>query len=85
MSVSVKTTTSLELGASELLFEILNMVPDTGFDVRPDGERFVVVRSVGSGSETTRINVIVNRLQELTERVARPVASMAHPSGCFHF
>ena len=70
MSVSVQTSPPVELGTPRLLFEVANMVP--GFDVHPDGERFVVVTSGGSDSSTSQINVVLNWLEELTERVPSP-------------
>ena len=69
LSVSVQFTPSLELGAPTLLFEIPNMLPTRLFDVHPDGERFVVVRSVDSKSSTSQINVVLNWTEELTDRV----------------
>ena len=38
------------------------------FDVHPDGERFVVVRSV-TDSGTSQINVVLNWTEELADRV----------------
>ena len=54
------------------LFEIPNMAPLVNFDVHPDGERFVVVRSVDSESNTTQVNVVLNWLQERAEREPAP-------------
>ena len=74
MSVSVQTSPSLELAVPELLFEIPNMasrIPGP-FDVHPDGERFAVVRSVGSDPGTNQINVILNWLEEHTAPVPVP-------------
>ena len=72
MSVSVQTSPSVDLGAPQLLFEIPNMSPGLTFGVHPDGERFVVVRSVGSESSTSQIDVVLNWLEEFTERVPAP-------------
>ena len=76
LSVSVQTTPLVELSAAQLLFEIPNMASmdsaNSAFDVHPDGERFVVVRSVGSESSTTQINVVLNWLEERAERVPTP-------------
>ena len=70
MAVSVETTPSVELSTPQLLFEVPNLYQ--GFDVHPDGERFVIVRSVGSGPSTTQLNVILNWAGELTERATEP-------------
>ena len=72
LSVAVQTTPSVELGTPQLLFEVPNMrglAHFGSFDVHPDGERFVVVRSVGTDSSTTQINVVLNWTEELTDRV----------------
>ena len=71
-SVSVQTTPALELGTPQRLFEIPDMAPGVAFDVHPDGERFVVVRSVDGESNTTQINVVLNWLQERAEREPAP-------------
>ena len=72
MSVSVQTSPSVALGTPRLLFEVPNLGPFLPFDVHPDGERFVVVRSVGTDSGTTQINVVLNWTEELTERAPAP-------------
>ena len=72
LSVAVQTTPSVELGTPQLLFEFPNMrglSRNGSFDVHPDGERFVVARSVGTDSGTSQINVILNWTEELAERV----------------
>ncbi len=74
LSVSVQTTPSVELGTPQLLFEVPNMghSRNGSFDVHPDGERFVVVRNVGTDSSTTQINVVLNWFEELTRLVPVP-------------
>ena len=67
-SVSVRTTPSLDLGAPQKLFDIPDMVVGAGFDVHPDGQRFVVVRGRGSESGSTQINVVLNWQEEFTAR-----------------
>ena len=69
MSAPVQTSPSFELSTPERLFEIPDMVPDSAFDVHPDGERFAVIRSVGTDSSTAQINVVLNWTEELTDRV----------------
>ncbi len=43
----------------------------TGYDVAPDGKRFLMVKhlAVASAGEATQLNVVVNWLQELKARV----------------
>ena len=75
LSVAVQTTPSDELGTPQLLFEVPNMRGLSrwgSFDVHPDGERFVVVRRVGTDSSTSQINVVLNWTEALTERVPVP-------------
>ena len=75
LSVAVQTTPSVELGTPQLLFEVPNMRGLSrfgSFDVHPDGERFVVARSVGAESNASQINVVLNWTEELTERAPAP-------------
>ena len=72
MSVSVQTSPAFELGTPEVLLQLPNIAPfgiSSTFDAHPDGERFVVVRSVGGETSGSQINVVLNWLQELTGRV----------------
>ena len=42
------------------------------YDVTPDGQRFVFVQPLEAAIELRQINVVLNWLQELTERVPLP-------------
>ena len=71
MALTVETRPSLDLGAPQLLFEIPNLAA-ASFAVHPDGERFVVARSVNTGLSTSQVNIVLNWHQELLERVPVP-------------
>jgi hypothetical protein len=41
----------------------------TNFDVTADGQRFVMIQSVGSATALTRLNVILEWSEELKRRI----------------
>jgi eukaryotic-like serine/threonine-protein kinase len=77
MVVAVHEAPALTLGAPRQLFEFtdwkefLSCDPTRCYDVAPDGQRFFVVqyRKLADAPPTTHINLIVNWLEELKQKV----------------
>jgi serine/threonine-protein kinase len=69
-SVTVKTSPEFEAGVPRVLFEgnYLN-VPGQGYDVHPDGSKFLVVESSESDAPVGELKVVENWFEEL-ERLA---------------
>ena len=77
VGISAESADIARLGTPELLFEFQYYVgPRAGrsYDVSPDGERFVMMSNPATGSQNSpgEIHVVLNWLQELTERVPLP-------------
>ena len=78
MAVPVDTRTGFVPGKPALLFE--GRYFDAGgagsptYDVSPDGERFVMIRTNGEHAAINQVNVVMGWSNELTRRVraARP-------------
>lgn len=76
MSVSVRSGTGLELGEPELVLERPYLTPPgtraRSYDVRPDGERFLMLKE-GGGDEAFAPEIILvqNWLEELKRLVPR--------------
>jgi serine/threonine-protein kinase len=71
MAAPVDTSNSFRVGAAVALFSLtpyINANPGRPYDVTPDGRRFLIVKSV-SVSETPRLQVVENWVDELTARV----------------
>jgi hypothetical protein len=43
--------------------------PGVAYDVSPDGQRFLMVKETETGRSTAQINVVLNWLEELKQRV----------------
>ena len=70
MSVQVRTTGVLELGERRKLLDLSRY--DSGyvheFDVSPDGQRFLLIRTEAQ-SRPTRLDIVVNWFDELKRLV----------------
>jgi hypothetical protein len=44
-------------------------LPNTAYDVSPDGQRFLMVKEVGRAVSSTQINVVQNWFEELKQKV----------------
>ncbi len=78
MAVSVKTEPTFQLEAPEILFRIVLAYAEdlhTSWDVSPDGKRFLMIKEATdvavteAGISRPRINIVLNWLEELKERV----------------
>jgi len=72
MSVGISAGPPLEVGSPRRLFErpyesTLALWPD--YDVTPDGQRFLMVRTLEQHESPPQINVVVNWFSELQQRV----------------
>jgi serine/threonine protein kinase/Tol biopolymer transport system component len=71
-AVPVKTTPALSLGTPKVLFR---MAPGLGWDISPDGKRFLMVKRPAATGQTSgadgprTINIVLNWLEELKQRV----------------
>jgi hypothetical protein len=66
MAVAIQLEPAFRAGRPELLFEGTYQ----GFDVAPDGQRFLMVKNVeASAPQTDQLNFVVNWLEELKARV----------------
>ena len=70
MSVAVKTQPDFSAETPKAMFEgpYLN-VPGVSYDVAPDGQRFMMLEESVKQPPTTRLNVVLNWFEELTQRV----------------
>jgi Tol biopolymer transport system component len=73
MAVDIGTQASFVAGKPRMLFEGLYVpppVPIQNYDVSPDGQRFLMLKSIGSTEAApTQINVVLNWFEELKRRV----------------
>jgi Tol biopolymer transport system component len=69
MAVAVTTSPTFRANKPELLFEAKVYSDPPSFDVTPDGE-FLMVEPGESDTPPTQINVVLNWLQEVRQRVA---------------
>ena len=65
MAVSIETDSGLRIGAPRFLFE---GVFRAGFDIAPDGQRFLMAREHGA-SRPGELNVVLNWFEELERLV----------------
>jgi hypothetical protein len=75
MSVAIRTRPTLEVGKPQALFEDTYVVGGDahGYDVTPDGERFLVIRPAEGERSPVPVHFVDNWFQELRRRVpARP-------------
>jgi eukaryotic-like serine/threonine-protein kinase len=70
MAVDVQLVPTFHAGRPEALFEA-GAGTSSGFDVAPDGKRFLMIKNVGSAvaSQPDQLNVVVNWIDELKTRV----------------
>jgi len=66
MAVDVTTSMSFSVGTRKMLFEGQGLA---GWDVSPDGQRFLMVKPVEQQQAATQINVVLNWFEELKRRV----------------
>ena len=72
MAVSVSLQPAFAAGTPHLLFEGAYRTSPTnsfGYDVTPDGQRFLMVQNVVPERAATQINVVLNWSEELKEKV----------------
>jgi serine/threonine-protein kinase len=71
MAVAVQTAPTFNPGKTEILFQ--GQYASGGWDIHPDGKRFLMIKEVASTSPEAggprRINVVVNWFEELKQRV----------------
>ena len=73
MAVSIETQPSLKPGIPEMLFEetyhtIYSQFPH--YDIHPDGNQFVMIKSIGDESARNQINIVLNWFEVLKEKMA---------------
>ena len=70
MAVSVTTSPAFSVGAAQPLFEDRAVLGGRGqlYDVTPDGQRFVVVETLGDADTGQAIHVVENWYEEFRER-----------------
>lgn len=72
MAVDIQTKANFVAGSPRLLFEAPHPVSPTGvsgYDVSPDGRRFLRFQPIEPGQAATQINVVINWFEELKQRV----------------
>jgi Tol biopolymer transport system component len=74
MAVEIATKPSFSAGTPKRLFEggyqLLPGISTPNYDVSPDGQRFLMLRPVGSAEAApTQINVVLNWFEELRQKV----------------
>ena len=74
IAVDINTEPTFSIGKPVALpierAAIIGNYPGRNFDITPDGKQFIVVMPVASATDTSRrINVVVNWLEELKQRV----------------
>ena len=70
--MDVRTESAFTAGVPRMLFEGHYYPSPTGvagYDVSPDGTRFLMVQSPDPEQASTQINVVLNWLEELKQRV----------------
>jgi len=72
MAVDIATQPSLSAGKPRILFEGRYRTTNAslpGYDVSPDGQRFLMVKEGEQATSTTQINVVLNWFEELKKKV----------------
>jgi eukaryotic-like serine/threonine-protein kinase len=74
MALDVATQPSFSLGKPRMLFDGQYFRSDwpligKAYDVSPDGQRFLMVKSADQASSATQINVVLNWFEELKQKV----------------
>ncbi len=67
MVVAIETRPVFKQGTPQLLFEgrYLSSTYRAGYDIHPDGERFLMIKTEGESTTVNRINVVLNWFEEL--------------------
>src|SRR5262249_42060876 len=74
MAVDIETKPALRAGKPTVLFEgryeasSSYRQPGTGYDVSPDGKRFLMIRASGEQPATTQVQVVQEWFEELKRR-----------------
>ncbi len=73
MAVSYSTNPKFSTGLSMVLFEgdYINVAGSPSYDVSPDGQRFLLLKSSEEPSRQTQLNVVTNWFEELKRKVPR--------------
>ena len=72
MAVDIATQPTLSSGSPRLLFEGRyepSPTGSSGYDVSPDGQRFLRIQPIQAERPATQINVVLNWFEELRQRV----------------
>ena len=72
MAVDITTHPSLSAGKPHMLFKgpyYPSPATATNYSVAPDGQRFLMLKSLDTAESTTQINVVLNWFEELKQRV----------------
>jgi hypothetical protein len=71
MAVSIDSGSAFRASPPRLLFEGDYIIgePTVDYDVHPDGNRFVMIRSAHPDSPVTHINLVLNWFEELKTRL----------------
>lgn len=72
MAVDIATQPTLSAGSPRLLFEgryVTSLTGSSGYDISPDGQRFLRVQAIEPDLPATQINVVFNWFEELKQRV----------------
>ena len=76
MAVEVTTQPSFSAGRPRVLFDagqyLATPLTFPNYDVSPDGQRFLMLKNTEQEHATTQINVVLNWLEELKQRVPVP-------------
>ena len=74
MAVDVNTAPTFSAGQPRRLFDRKDYVKSNSFfanyDVTPDGQRFIMIKTVHDAAQPTQISVVLNWFEELKRRVA---------------
>ncbi len=70
MAVEVESGAAFRAGAPKMLFERAGLTD--GFDVAPDGQRFLVIKPGAAPAQAGELRVVVNWFEELRRRVPLP-------------
>jgi Tol biopolymer transport system component len=68
MSIALTTQPTLVAGKPRMVFEG-GYEPGGGYDVSPDGQRFLMIKAGEQATSATQINVVLNWFEELKQKV----------------
>ena len=77
MAVEVQTGPTFRAGTPKVLFEGIyghpppTLQPGFGYDVAPDGKRFLMVKPVEQKSSSPQLQVVENWLEELKRKAGK--------------